>query len=83
MNLVSDSDNARPKDYKIVEHVSHPGYKWPAQYNDIALLRLETEVEFSSFIRPVCLNWDPSLLPPVQIVTGWGAISNSMLLHLS
>lgn len=46
-------------------------------YDDIALLRLKTDVEFSPYIRPVCLNTDQSLLNPTTeiIATGWGVPS--------
>lgn len=71
---MSVSDDARPKDYRIVEHVLHPDYKPPSVYNDIALFRLETEVEFSDYVKPICLNADPTLNISVQVATGWGRI---------
>lgn len=79
LNIVSTTDDARPQDYRIVQHVSHPGYKPPLLYNDVALFRLESNVEFSMYIRPICLNSDPSLNPAVQIATGWGRTSNGRL----
>lgn len=71
-NINSNADLARPKDYAIVERVMHPEYKSTSRYNDIALFRLESDVEFSSFVRPICLNTVPSPDPPAQIATGWG-----------
>ncbi|XP_060851918.1 serine protease snake-like isoform X2 [Rhopalosiphum padi] len=68
----SESDEARPLDYIIVERIIHPNYKPPSVYNDIALFRLERDVEFSPFARPICLNTDHSLIPPAIIATGWG-----------
>lgn len=68
-------DTARPKDTKIVEHVLHPDYKPSERYNDIGLFRMESDVEFSAFVRPICLNTDPKLNPAVQIATGWGRTS--------
>ncbi|KAL5242094.1 hypothetical protein ACI65C_009504 [Semiaphis heraclei] len=65
------------KDYRIVEHIIHSGYKPPSLYNDIALFRLESDVEFSEEVRPICLNSDPYLTPLKQIVTGWGRISTA------
>ncbi|CAI6366304.1 unnamed protein product [Macrosiphum euphorbiae] len=75
--VFNESNVNRPKDYQIVEHVIHPDYKPPSLYNDIALFRLERDVEFSEEVRPICLNSDPSLTPSKQIVTGWGRISTA------
>lgn len=74
LNIASTADEAQPEDYRIIEHVLHPEYKPPAQYNDIALFLLEKEVEFSKYVRPICLNSDPLINPTVQIATGWGQI---------
>jgi len=74
-DIQSTNDLAMPRDYKIEKYVIHPDYKSPARYNDIALLRLETDVVFSAFVRPICLNSNPSLDPTPQIATGWGTIS--------
>lgn len=67
-----DTDDARPKDYKIEQRIIHPNYKKPSSYNDIALFRLEQNVEFSEYVRPLCLNTDQSLNPPLMAATGWG-----------
>jgi len=79
LNVVTDTDIAQPKDYRIVEHVIHPDYKPPLKYNDIALFRLETEVEFTAYIRPICLNTDPAINPEVLIATGWGKTGEATL----
>ncbi|XP_026816313.1 serine protease snake-like [Rhopalosiphum maidis] len=75
----SESDEANPKDYKIVERIIHPNYKAPSFYNDIALFRLERDVDFSPFIRPICLNTDHYLRPPAIIATGWGRVDTAEL----
>jgi len=72
LDLVSKSDFSDPADYKIVQHVIHPDYKPRERYNDIALFRLETNVKFSSYVKPICLNSDESLKPIDVIATGWG-----------
>lgn len=74
LNIASTADEARPENYRIIEHILHPEYEPPAQYNDIGLFLLEKDVEFSKFIRPICLNSDPLINPTVQIATGWGQI---------
>jgi len=74
LDVNSINDIAKPKDYRIVQHIVHPGFKRPVKYNDIALLRLETNVELSAFVRPICLNSDPLSNPTKLIATGWGSI---------
>jgi len=74
LNYLIDTDIAKPKDYKIVQRVLHPKYLPPSLYNDIALFRLEENVEFSAFVRPICLNADQFFNPSTLVATGWGQI---------
>lgn len=69
---MSKANDSQPKDYRIEEHVLHPCYRPPSVYNNIALFRLETDVKFSEYIRPICLNTDPLLEPNMQVATSWG-----------
>lgn len=55
--------------YKIAEVVIHPFYDHVS--DDVALFRLKTAVEFSAFIRPICLNTDASMTFETATVTGW------------
>lgn len=82
LDIDSTEDNARPKDYRIVKHVIHPNYKRSERYNDIALFQLETNAEFSQYVRPICLNTDPSLDPDQMIATGWGKTASGMFLRV-
>jgi len=70
----SETADYKPTDYKIVERIIHPNYKSPSLYNDIALLRLERDVNFSAYVRPICLNTD-ILTPSAVMATGWGKIA--------
>lgn len=49
--------NDKYKIIKVVEKIVHSGYlpNGREQHNDIALLRLETPVKYTQFIKPVCL----------------------------
>ncbi|XP_050421565.1 venom protease-like [Adelges cooleyi] len=76
LNIDTDTDNARPSNYEIVKRVIHPNYQPPSLYNDIALFRLNKNVEFSSYVRPLCLNIDRSLTPTRAVATGWGQIQS-------
>jgi len=72
LDYLSETDEARPKDYRIVQRIIHPNYKSTSSYHDIALFRLERDVDFSAFVRPICLNTDNTFTPPAIIATGWG-----------
>lgn len=72
LNYLSNTDNDKSKDYQIVQHILHPNYTSNSFYHDIALFRLEKDVEFSAYIRPICLNTDNLLKPSIVTATGWG-----------
>ncbi|XP_071450650.1 melanization protease 1-like [Hetaerina americana] len=77
-----------PKDYPVEKQIVHPEYapgrKLP---NDIALVRLQGSVEYTSYIAPVCLPIGDLTLSAADIkvgvnatVAGWGMtekLSNS------
>lgn len=81
VNLYSASNNAEQKTYEIVERVVHPNYDPTYVYNDIGLFRLGTEVVFSAFVRPICLNTDKSLYYKTASATGWGRIRSSEFMY--
>lgn len=74
------SDCADPVlDVPIEERIPHPEYgpSSEQQYNDIALLRLSRPVQFTYFIKPICLPTAAELKTrsPVNekyVVAGWG-----------
>nr|QYL00320.1 pro-phenoloxidase activating protein I [Holotrichia parallela] len=66
----------KPVDYGIEEVIVHNDYKEAerSRYHDIALIRLNRYVDFTDFIRPVCL---PQMTDEANVgerltVTGWG-----------
>ncbi|EFN87035.1 Serine protease snake, partial [Harpegnathos saltator] len=74
LNLAQTNDDARPQTIKIVEIISHPDYKQPSVYHDIAIMKLETPVTYTAWARPACLPVD---LPDIDndgkaVATGWG-----------
>ncbi|KAK6639074.1 hypothetical protein RUM43_007344 [Polyplax serrata] len=71
-NLMKNDDGAHPVDYAIAEIITHPEYKPPSKYHDIALLRLSRRVKFYKHIRPACLYLDETLSLTKAIATGWG-----------
>ncbi|XP_041812141.1 serine protease 27-like [Chelmon rostratus] len=56
--------------------INHPDYNSNTFDNDISLLQLSSPVEFSSYIRPVCLAASGSVFEAGTMcwVTGWGTI---------
>ncbi|XP_004922188.1 serine protease snake [Bombyx mori] len=66
-------DGASPIDVPIRKINKHPEYAPPMVYNDIALLELATDVEFSAAIRPACL-WTRQDFGDHDkaLATGWG-----------
>ncbi|XP_047488843.1 transmembrane protease serine 2-like [Penaeus chinensis] len=74
-NLYSSSE-ANSQRMQIAEIVSHPSYDSNTVDNDIALIRLTTEIQFPSDnkIAPVCLPTAGEMYDNVDAtITGWGA----------
>lgn len=48
---------------QITEKIIHEHYRAASkdQHFDIALLRLESKVEFNEFVKPICLPLDPTM----------------------
>ncbi|CAG9568401.1 unnamed protein product [Danaus chrysippus] len=80
-----DNDSASPIDLSIKRKIKHENFDYSSFTNDIGLLILEKDVEFSEtfseLIRPICLprtgdvNWK-SLVGFNQFLAGWGNIDN-------
>ncbi|XP_069175553.1 venom protease [Procambarus clarkii] len=72
----SDEDGATPEDFSVVETVLHPDYNPFQAYNDLALLKLNQDVNIQSNKMPACLPWGNESSTNITghnvIVTGWG-----------
>ncbi|CAH0562168.1 unnamed protein product [Brassicogethes aeneus] len=55
-NLKNPNPNIHHAEIKILRTIEHQKYDPKFNYNDIALLELETPIEFSKYIRPACLQ---------------------------
>lgn len=71
--------NDPPVDIEVEQTITHENYKPRTlnQHHDIALLRLSREVEYSGFIRPICLPFgdefkSDKLVGKTLSVAGWG-----------
>jgi len=63
-----------PENFEIIERINHPNYKDPIVYYDIALYKLNKDVAFSEFIRPICLQTEHQFPKTYAIATGWGRL---------
>ncbi|KAJ1522316.1 hypothetical protein ONE63_002613 [Megalurothrips usitatus] len=69
----SDDDDSNPQVIAVVEHVTHPDYKVPRVYHDIALLRLAREPDMTTpHVRPACLQADYKLKKDKLNLIGFG-----------
>ncbi|XP_075223399.1 uncharacterized protein LOC142325474 [Lycorma delicatula] len=66
------SDDIQSEEYRIDKIVVHPQYSRSKHYNDVALLKLDSRVQFKKTIRPACL-FDKNQIPVNKATaTGWG-----------
>ncbi|GJQ73784.1 CLIPC1 [Trypoxylus dichotomus] len=72
LDLKSEEDNAQPQQFKVAQMIPHPEYKSSSDYHDIALLKLDSAVKYTAFVRPACL--DSNSQERRFIATGWGSL---------
>ncbi|XP_026170760.1 transmembrane protease serine 9-like [Mastacembelus armatus] len=77
-----EGDNLNEVSRRVAKIVLHPKYDSNTADNDIALLRLSSPVQFTDYIRPVCLAASGSVFNngTVSWVTGWGVIQEGVTL---
>ncbi|XP_037948524.1 chymotrypsin-2-like [Teleopsis dalmanni] len=59
--------------YQVTEIHTHCNYDVPSMANDIAILRLNSSIEFDSVTQPVPLQTKPMQEGDEVILTGWGS----------
>lgn len=64
-------------DDRIAEIILNPRYTRREKYHDLALLRLETPLQFSSTLNAVCLETSEEDPRVPLTITGWGKTSNT------
>lgn len=75
LNTRQTTDIARPQDRRIIQRIRHPNYRRPAQYNDIALLKMQSPVTFNAYVRPACLDIRGNHpAGEKSVATGWGIV---------
>lgn len=66
----------KPQTMKIDQIIVHPEYASSESGNDIALIHLKEQIEWTDLIRPICLP-DPLLLDAdneMATISGWGKL---------
>ena len=72
LNMKSNDEDARPENFKIIQHINHPDFKQSHLANDIALYKLDRAVVFNDYIRPICLHTSYEIPRGFGTATGWG-----------
>ncbi|XP_022906189.2 venom protease-like [Onthophagus taurus] len=75
LDIKSNEDDASPRQFGIAQTFRHPEYESDKKYHDLALLRLNSSVDFNVYIKPACLHTEKELLNDRFIVAGWGKTS--------
>jgi len=71
IGIISLSQSNDQKVYKVIQKIVHPDYDRTTTSNDIALLKLNRNVDFNENVHPICLP-TKQLDEPKAIVTGFG-----------
>ncbi|KAM7361067.1 serine protease snk-like [Cochliomyia hominivorax] len=75
INLKEQLGNSNPQKRAIKEIIVHPSYNSTLNYHDIALLKLQTPVDITKFVRPILL-WTSDHIPYERVFTmGYGSTS--------
>ncbi len=64
------------KDYEIEKVINHEQYDKKKVYNDIALIKLKKNVEFTKNVRPACLSYSEIDAGTKLTVSGFGKTEN-------
>ncbi|CAL4117011.1 unnamed protein product, partial [Meganyctiphanes norvegica] len=70
-------DESLAFDFDIADITVHPGYRLPEKYNDIAIITLKQQIEFTNNLQPFCLpRPNINLDGEICTVSGWGTMPN-------
>lgn len=74
LDYKSEDDDARFRQFNIIEGIVHPNYNSPWFYNNIGLLRID-RVDFNQYVQPACLSHWNTVISQKVVATGWGQTS--------
>ncbi len=78
-NVREQSEPLPHEDYEIERKEIHPQYKAATFQNDIALVRLNKDVQYKEHIIPVCLPKQQNYVGASAMVIGWGRTAHGKI----
>ncbi|XP_037729392.1 serine protease snake isoform X1 [Drosophila subpulchrella] len=75
LNLVVEERSMEAQLVRIKNIFTHPNYNKEMYYDDIALLKLERDLELTEYVRPIRLWVFPELPTSIAFAMGYGATS--------
>ncbi|KAH8311014.1 hypothetical protein KR044_003877 [Drosophila immigrans] len=72
LDFATETDDAEPEDFGVLNATEHPGFNSRELYNDIAILELDREVNFTAYKHPACLPFEDGSRQDNFIAIGWG-----------
>ncbi|GAB6030889.1 hypothetical protein CHUAL_007721 [Chamberlinius hualienensis] len=79
LDIATDTDNAQPVDFKVLQLIPHADYNPTLIKNDIAIMKLDKPTQFTDLIRPICLPTIASMVSnqfegTTPFIAGWGTV---------
>lgn len=72
LNFTDTKDDMYVQDIPIKNMHSHPQYKYPSAYHDIALFELEFSAKLSIYVKPICIYTKENIAQNQVLAVGWG-----------
>lgn len=73
LSIVPTENNSQAHQFDIIQTFAHPSYRIRFLYDDIGLIRINGNIEFTDYIRPACLANSQTNIGDRVLVTGWGS----------
>lgn len=77
LGLKTQKESSKEVQRRFLKQViPHPNYNYDTYDNDIALMELERPVDYTDFIKPICLPAPQHIFEVGKqvYITGWGAL---------
>lgn len=75
-NIRSNADDKNVQEIPVETIIFNPSFRPPMKYNDIALVKLSRDVNFTPFVRPACLHTSSKVLSGAKVnAIGWGKVN--------
>ncbi len=79
-NVRQQSEPLPHEDFEVESKIVHPAYKAATFQNDLALVRLNRDVQFKEHILPVCLpSVNEDFVGTEAVVIGWGRTAHGQI----